>query len=138
MKQYTNTTRIAVIYSLAEQIWDTIPNKRTRKHPYVFLRHAYFVACRHKGLKTVHLSSISGFDHSLIVYASKLHPSNMQVREYKEAYREYIERMTVDDELREVVMLKQELEITRRNMKELEERLSEKAEEARLAEKFGS
>jgi hypothetical protein len=46
--------------------------------------------------------------------------------------------MTVDDELREVVMLKQELEITRRNMKELEERLSEKAEEARLAEKFGS
>lgn len=139
MKRYTeNTTRTAIIYSLAEQIWNTIPNKTTRKHPHVFLRHAFFVACRHKGLKTVHISSITGFDHSTTVYATKMHQVNMEVRDYKEAYRNYIERMTEVDELREVVLLKQELEITRRNMREIEAQLKEREEEALVLEKFGA
>jgi phage-related tail protein len=67
-----------------------------------------------------------------------MHEVNMEVRDYKEAYRDYIERMTEVDELREVVLLKQELEITRRNMREIEAQLKEREEEALVLEKFGA
>lgn len=72
-----------------EYIWDTIPNKRKRTLPHVLERHAFMCALRHLGYTTVEIAEITGFDHSTVVYASKMHEQNKNDKRYYFHYERF-------------------------------------------------
>lgn len=70
-------------------LWDSIPNKKSRQWKYVEERHAFFTACRHAGYTTVELAKITGFDHSTMSYANKMHSANLLLKSYRKHYEFY-------------------------------------------------
>lgn len=79
-------------------LWDAIPNKTSRVIEYVLERHAFFTACRHAGYSTVELARLSGFDHSTVSHATKMHSSNLLDKAYRKHYEFYKSFYSIKDE----------------------------------------
>lgn len=137
MTSKAKAQRKAILIKQARYIWQEIPEKKRRFTSAILDRHAFISACRHKGLSTLELQDVTGFDHSTVSHATKNHDSNIISEEYEINYYCYIDKLTHIDELQEVISIENELKATLAKAKSIRERLKEFEAEKNLVRKYG-
>lgn len=137
MTSTAKAQRQAILIKHAKYIWEQVPEKKRRFTTAILDRHAFLVACRHKGITTLEIQYFTGFDHSTVSHATKQHENNLLIEEYELNYYCYLDKLTHIDELQEVISIENELKATLAKAKSIRERLKEFAAEKNLILKYG-
>ena len=123
MIQYIDIARIDS-ERLVRDLWNEIPEKKSRYPHAVFRRHALFMAARKKGLTFKSIGRITGFNHATVMHAEKWHKPNLQQQpEYQKWFSAYSQMLLANTAEKELSYLIEELDFINERKENLEQEI---------------
>ena len=112
---------------LVRDLWNEIPEKKSRYPHAVFRRHALFIAARKKGLTFKSIGRITGFNHATVMHAEKWHKPNLEQQpEYKRWFNAYSQMLLANTAEKELSYLIEELGYIVKRKEELEKEIEQR------------
>lgn len=112
---------------LLRDLWDEIPEKKSRYPHAVFRRHALFMAARKKGLTFKSIGRITGFNHATVMHAEKWHKPNLEQQpEYQKWFNAYSQMLLANTAEKELSYLIEELDYIVKRKEELEKEIEQR------------